>query len=414
MFKGIIAIAGIWLATAGAWMILGSVTTSRSSSQDVLLKGEVGKLWGTVHHQEAPEAYYERVVEEKYLSEDNGTVETKTRPVCRRHVVPLDSSDIDVRLQLEHRKKGLLWYATYGVTFHGLYRVKNTEEQTEELVFAYKFPTSGGIYDNFVFTVNGRSVSEFNPSSDQVLHRLQLKPNEAALIEIGYRSQGMDQWWYDFGSGVARLKNFSLTMHTDFEGFDFPEASISPTSKSREGEGSVLSWSYENLITGTQIGLEMPRRLNPGPFVSKISFFAPVSLLFFFFLLYMVAAVKGLRIHAMNYFFLAAAFFAFHLLMAYLVDHINIHLACAISSVVSFFLVVSYMRLVVGTRLALVEVGLSQFVYLVLFSYAFFLEGYTGLAVTICSIITLFVVMQYTGRIDWEKTMEEKSISKGQ
>ena len=61
------------------------------------------------------------------------------------------------------------------------------------------------------------------------------------------------------------------------------------------------------------------------------------------------------------------------------------------------------MRLVVGARFALLETGLSQLIYLVLFSYTFFLEGYTGLAVTIGCIVTLFVAMQFTGRIDWEK-----------
>jgi inner membrane protein involved in colicin E2 resistance len=105
----------------------------------------------------------------------------------------------------------------------------------------------------------------------------------------------------------------------------------------------------------------------------------------------------------MNYFFISAAFFSFHLLMAYLIDHINVHAAFAICSVVSIFLVVSYMRLVVGARFALIETGLSQLVYLVLFSYVFFLQGYTGLAITIGCVITLFVVMQFTGRIDWDE-----------
>ena len=47
--------------------------------------------------------------------------------------------------------------------------------------------------------------------------------------------------------------------------------------------------------------------------------------------------------------------------------------------------------------------ALAQIVYLVLFSYAFFLRGYTGLAVTIGAIVTLFVVMQATGRIKWSE-----------
>jgi inner membrane protein involved in colicin E2 resistance len=104
----------------------------------------------------------------------------------------------------------------------------------------------------------------------------------------------------------------------------------------------------------------------------------------------------------MNYFFLACAFFAFHLLLAYLCDHISIHAAFVVSSAVSILLVVSYLRLVVNARFAVVDAGLSQLIYLVLFSYAFFYEGYTGLAITIGAISTLFVVMQMTGRIRWE------------
>jgi hypothetical protein len=41
----------------------------------------------------------------------------------------------------------------------------------------------------------------------------------------------------------------------------------------------------------------------------------------------------------------------------------------------------------------------------VLFSYAFFWKGFTGLAITIISIVTLFVVMQATGRIRWSERL---------
>ncbi len=65
------------------------------------------------------------------------------------------------------------------------------------------------------------------------------------------------------------------------------------------------------------------------------------------------------------------------------------------------------MRLVVGKRFAFIEVALSQLVYLVFFSYTFFFEGYTGLAITILCICTLFIVMQATGRVDWSKLFEK-------
>jgi len=81
-----------------------------------------------------------------------------------------------------------------------------------------------------------------------------------------------------------------------------------------------------------------------------------------------------------------------------------------ICSVVSVFLVVSYLRLVVGPRFALVEAGGAQFIYLVLFSYAFFLQGFTGLAVTIGCIVTLFVVMQITAGVRWAEKFARPTV----
>ena len=82
---------------------------------------------------------------------------------------------------------------------------------------------------------------------------------------------------------------------------------------------------------------------------------------------------------------------------------VSIHLAFLICSIVSIGLVVSYLRLVIGLRFAVREAGIAQIIYLVLFSYAFFFKGFTGLSVTIGAILTLFVVMQVTGRLKWRE-----------
>jgi inner membrane protein involved in colicin E2 resistance len=200
---------------------------------------------------------------------------------------------------------------------------------------------------------------------------------------------------------VAQVRDFTLRMKTNFKDIDFPDNSLSPSTKGETDKGWNLAWSYKNLLSGYQIAMVMPEKLQPGPLAGRISFFAPVSLFFFFFLMLIITTMRGIDLHPMNYFFLAAAFFSFHLLLAYLVDHVSIHAAFAISSAVSVFLVVSYLRLVVGTRFATREAALTQFIYLVVFSYAFFLKGFTGLAITVGSILTLFVVMQVTGRIRW-------------
>jgi len=187
---------------------------------------------------------------------------------------------------------------------------------------------------------------------------------------------------------------------------DFPAGTLSPSRHGHVasgGGGWHGEWTFSSLVASQPIGIELPGKLNPGPLASKITFFAPVGLLFFFFVVAVLAAAGQRRVHPLNYFFLGCAFFAFHLLFAYLVDHLAIAPSFAIASLVSLALVGSYARLLLGLRLMLREVMLAQLIYLVLFSFTFFWSGFTGLAITIGAIVTLFVMMQVTGRVDWEE-----------
>jgi inner membrane protein involved in colicin E2 resistance len=230
-----------------------------------------------------------------------------------------------------------------------------------------------------------------------------LGPGQTANLQVAYRSQGLDCWRYELAEGIGQARDFALTMQTDFKDIDFAEDTLSPTSKQSIPGGWQLTWQYSNLVSGFQIGMTMPSKLQPGPLAGEISYAAPVSLFFFFFLMFIITTLRKIDLHPMNYFFLATAFFSFHLLLAYLVDHISIQAAMVIASVVSVALVVSYLRLVVGLRFAALEAGTAQLIYLVLFSYAFFWKGFTGLAITIIAIITLFAVMQATGKIRWSE-----------
>jgi inner membrane protein involved in colicin E2 resistance len=190
-------------------------------------------------------------------------------------------------------------------------------------------------------------------------------------------------------------------MRTSFPNVDFLLGTTSPTHHSVEQGRWQGEWNFTSLVAGAPIGIEMPKLLNPGPLASKVTFFAPLSLLFFFFVVAILSFVRKREMHPMHYLLLGCAFFAFHLLFAYLVDHVTIATSFTIASLVSVFLVVSYARLFVGWRFALVEMGISQIIYLVLFSMTFFWEGYTGLAIAIGATLTLFLVMQITGRFDF-------------
>jgi inner membrane protein involved in colicin E2 resistance len=401
MTRRIFAIAFIFICTSVAWAILGGTIFSRTYSLDEIAANRVASTWGTPQDQAPPVASFKQTVTRNEESTENGKKIVKTINDEITTTLPLESSLVDVDLDLEHRQKGLLWYSTYKVKYAGAYGFRNTSDKEQVVTFVLNFPTQKAIYDDLVFTVDGSPV-EVNNQQNAAIGWVKISAGQAARLDVGYRSQGLNEWRYSFGSNdVAQVRDFSLKMKTNFKDIDFPDNTLSPSEKHETDKGWDLTWSYKNLVSGYQIAMVMPEKLQPGPLAGRISFFAPVSLFFFFFLMLIITTLRGIDLHPMNYFFLAAAFFSFHLLLAYLVDHVSIHVAFGISAVVSVFLVVSYLRLVVGIHFASREAALAQLVYLVMFSYAFFLRGFTGLAITIGSVVTLFVAMQVTGRIRW-------------
>lgn len=400
VIKRIAALTFIFVCTTMAWIILGATIFARTDSPQASdLKSRVAASWGTGQTQSPPTATYSYEVVSK-IQTDKGTeriTSTRTDPIS------IDASKIDVTLHLAHRQKGLLWYSTYAVAFSGDYTFTNPTGDNQKVTFRLPFPASQAVYDNLTMSLDGQPLAA-QSTNNAATGSAPIEPHKTVVLHTSYRSQGLDTWNYHFGDGVFQIRDFALTMHTNFKDIDFPENTISPTTKLETSRGWDLAWSYSNLVAGYDIGLAMPEKVQPGPLAGQISYFAPVSLFFFFFLMFIITTLRGIDLHPMNYFFFAAAFFSFHLLLAYLVDHISLHLAFFICSIVSTFLVISYARLVVGMRFAALEAGLAQLIYLVLFSYAFFFKGFTGLAVTIGSIVTLFVVMQMTGRIRWEDT----------
>jgi len=402
MAKRLAAIIVIFLATTVAWVILGSTILARTYSFGNNLKDKVASTWGTRQEQKPATAWYLRESTRTEEYQENGQKRTRDVTTWVTEHLPLDASRVNVALTLEHRQKGLLWYSTYKVDFGGDYRFTNNSGEPRNVAFELPYPSDRAIYDDLQFSLDGKPL-EVVTSGGHAQGKALVPAGATATVHTGYKSQGLDEWKYSLGENVSQVKDFDLTIKTDFSDIDFPEQTLSPSKKTESGGGWLLEWSYKSLVSGYAIGMTMPEKLQPGPLAGEISYFAPVSLLFFFFLMFIITTLRNIELHPMNYFFLASAFFAFHLLLAYLVDHISIHMAFAISSIVSVFLVVSYLRLVVGMRFAALEAGGAQLIYLVLFSYAFFFKGYTGLAVTIGAIITLFVVMQMTGRIRWSE-----------
>jgi hypothetical protein len=406
--RRLFAIAGIFLGTSAAWAILGTSLVARAGEFDSRLEHEVHALWGAPQRQIAAGATLERWGVETEVVESKDATGKVTRTETRRNVMrPLLLAPVQTRatadVQLEHRQKGLLWYATYDVRFQATYRFQNPDAEPRTIGLRLPLPEGQVLFDDVTVRVDGQAAPGAGQVGAELAASVVVAPNATVAFEVGYRSRGVGTWTYAFGKeGVAQVRDFELVVSTNVQDVDFPAGTVSPSRRAAAGDGSTLTWTFANLVTGQAIGLGLPERLNPGPFAARVTFFAPVSLLFFLAVMVMVGVTSGQSLHPMHYWFLSAAFFAFHLLLAYLVDHVGVATAFSIAAAVSVFLVVSYLRVVTGMRRALTEAGVAQLVFLVLFSYAFFFQGMTGLAITIGAVLTLFAMMQMTARVSWD------------
>src|SRR5262249_37515351 len=157
-------------------------------------------------------------------------------------------------------------------------------------------PAKQAVYDGVEIALDGQPMAlEFG--GGDVTARATVPAGAVGLVKAAYHSQGQDNWSYKLGGGdeVGRAKDFHLTAKTDFGGFDFPENSLSPTAKRETGQGWELKWDYQNLVSGFNIALRMPQKLQQGPLAGRISYFAPVSLFFFFFLVFILSTMRGIE-----------------------------------------------------------------------------------------------------------------------
>ncbi len=387
----LIAIGFIFIATSIAWVILGSAMKHRTEEQTEILGDRIADGWGPQLTQMHPTAWHAAP------GAANG-----------RRSLPMSASDISVDLSFEPLKRGLTNHRTYLVDFKGTYEVVNTTPVSQTVYVSFQLPDRHTSYENFSFVLGDGGESKRSPRDGNLCEAVVLPAGGSAKLAVTYRARGVDEWRYGFNDN-SRVSRFRMVMKTDFREFDFPDGTGSPSNRRDISKGWEFTWAYPDVIAAPAIGMSMPDVLNAGPITSRIAFFAPVSLLFFLSVLVLQGIERGKNLHPMNYFFLAASFFAFHILLAYLVDVLDLYVAFAIAGIVSMLLVGGYVRIVTGGAFTLQAI-IAQAVYLILFSYTFFFPGLTGLAITIGAVATLAILMFRSARIDWSTKFKKAAL----
>lgn len=376
----------IFTATTFGWWLLSSTIHYRTS----YLRGETGKavsdVWGPPIMQHHPVA--------KCQSSEGGGA-TDLHP---------SASKAKVKLDYDPKKRGLLWHRTYKAAFQGEYTFTNTTAITQTLRVSFSLPGADTMCDKFSFQLGeeGDAARAAMPEQGVMTDSIQVAPGASVPLRVSYETRGKDTWHYQFPETGIRIRDFDLSMETDFEEINFPVSS--PTERVRSKSGWTLGWKYPDVIAARGIAMDMPAELQAGPVAQQIALYAPLSLFLFFAVVLITCLVRDIDFHPVNYLFLAAGFFAFPLLFAYMLDVAPVHLSFAVASGVSVALVAGYLRAAAGGFLFRVAFP-AQLAYMVLFSYSFFFKGLTGLTLTIGGIVTLGVLMALTARVNWSEKL---------
>lgn len=384
MIKRLIYIGIIGALATLAWWSLGGIILARTQSAYGGTRGAVKELWGPNLEQVHPKALYHDASGEVVLLPDH--------------------TDAKVQIDYEPRRRGLLWHRTYVADFEADYTFTNPTNVEQSLQITLELPaTKTGLFDfEFNAGTEARAPQIGDEASPNIVSaRVELPAGASVPLHVAFKCRGTDRWRYSFAND-SRVKNFTLTMESNHREIDFPLDATSPTEpviETNDG-GLTMTWRYNDVIGAPSIGLDMPQPIASAWLAAKVSFYAPLSLFIFFGVLWIVGSVKKIDLHPMNYLFIAAAFFAFPLLFAYLLEVVNAHLAFVISAMASMILVGGYLRVVAAGSLFRIALPV-QLVYMALFSYSFFLRGYTGLTIAIGCVLTLGALMFATAGVNW-------------
>ena len=381
----LIASLAIIACTTVAWFLLGTALSYRTDLSSASLQTEVAGVWGPALTQQHPRAWFE----------------TPNSPGGNAQVLP-SSSQVAVQLASEPKRRGLLWHRTYDVELKAKYIFTNPTKIPQTFYISFPLPTETAGLHGFEFRLGETdNPTQVAPGQSGDVTRAILLPASASVtLHTGYRTRGTNTWSYHFPD-KRRIAGFKLTMNTNFSEINFPVGTGSPGERTQNGDGCTLVWNYPDVLAASSIGMDMPKRMNAGPVAARIAFFAPVSLLFFITIVLLIGSMKGCPLHPMHVFFIAAGFFAFHLLFAYLVDLLPLLPSFGISAASSMLLVCSYLKTVGGRHLFMIALP-AQAVYLVLFSASFFIDGLTGITLAVLGVVTLALLMFLTARLDWK------------
>jgi hypothetical protein len=312
----------------------------------------------------------------------------------------LQASDITVKLAVDYRKKGLVYYTGYNADFEGTYTIRNPEAEKIYLSFIFPYPMQQGegMLRDAQMLVNGEEdVLNTEYQQNLALWTGALGAEESLEIRVRYTGRGLNHFIYGFEPG-RQINNFRMTISVvGTPKVDYPVSTMTPTRTETGADGATLTWELDRSLTQFNLGVVLPDKLNVARQIGVMASRAPVFFLLFLATLCAMLTLTGRALHFVKIAVISVAYFFFYPLFAYLSVYLDFLLAFVLSFLILGALIVNYARVIYSRPIA-IAVGLAYTFYLGITSLAALFPTYTGLILVIEGVALLAVIMHILPR----------------
>ncbi len=367
--------------------------SNRSSFASSELRQDVMDRWGAPIRQPAPSV--------RYVA--SGSVFNSLTPL------PLDKQSITVNAAMNYRKRGLVYFSGFDLSFGGQYEVENREDHPIDLVFVFPIHARKNqvLLSDLSFTVNGqRAPVNLSGENDRLVWTGRARPGERLRYEISFRGRGLDSFVYVLDPSL-RVNGFRLAFHvTGGANYDYPSGVVPAGSVlARDGAASLV-WEYGSLESGVPVGLVLPSEKAFDSIIGTMVRRCWAPFIPFFLAIVCLGLFHRRPLEAWQAYLVAAWYGLFFVLLAYLAAFMNFHLAYGVSLVVNGSLLFFYARNLISKTAAWLALGATG-AFLLLPTLAVILQGYTGLLYTLEIALGLAGLMIFTTREPFRKLVEQ-------
>jgi len=326
----------------------------------------------------------------------------------------LNKSNIKVKLTMDYRKKGLVYYTGYNASFEGHYTIQNTENENIYLSFIFPYPSQEGVLQNVKLLINGEEdVDDTEYQPQLILWTGILNPADTLNISVHYEGRGLNQFEYGFEPGI-QVNQFTMVMEVHgAEDLDYAESTMPPTEAIQDlPQGKRLTWHLNRTLSQFNIGVILPDKLNVEKQLFIMNQRVPVFFVLFLVTLTLILQLADKKINFIPIAVISIAYFLFYPFLAYLAAYLDIILAFVIAFISIGMLIFNYVRSLYGIKMALAVFTAYSF-FLGITSVAALLPTYTGLILTIEGVVLIGIMMQVLSKYR-DLTLEEVSFWKPQ